>query len=255
MPSWDPGQYARFGDERSRPGLELIARMPQVEARTVFDLGCGTGELTSVLAGRFPGATVVGLDSSADMLAKARAIEGIDWRQGDIAAWRPDAPADVIFTNAALQWLPDHQGLFPRLLSCLAPGGVLACQMPNNFTEPSHRLMRAVASSAPFAKKLAGTRGLAPVARPDSYFDWLAPLAASIDLWETRYWHVLEGEDPVVEWVKGTGLRPFLDRLEPDDRSAFLVAYAEAIREHYPRRDDGKTLFPFPRLFLVAVRA
>lgn len=255
MPSWDPGQYARFGDHRSRPGLELIARLPQVAAKTIVDLGCGTGELTRALADRFPGASVTGIDSSADMLAKARAIDGIDWRQGDIATWTPEAPVDVIFTNAALQWLPDHETLFPRLVSHLAPGGIFACQMPNNFTEPSHRLMRAVASAEPFTAKLAGTRGLAPVGKPDSYVDWLAPLARDVDMWETRYWHVLEGDDPVVEWVKGTGLRPFLDRLADDDRAHFLTAYADAIREHYPRRADGRTLYPFPRLFIVAVKA
>jgi trans-aconitate 2-methyltransferase len=255
MPSWDPGQYARFGDHRSRPGLELIARLPPIAAKTIVDLGCGTGELTRALADRFPGASVTGIDSSADMLAKARAIEGIDWREGDIATWTPPAPVDLIFTNAALQWLPEHETLFPRLVSQLAPGGVFACQMPNNFTEPSHRLMRAVASAEPFAAKLAGTRGLAPVARPDSYVDWLTPLARDVDMWETRYWHVLDGEDPVVEWVKGTGMRPFLDRLAADDRAGFLDAYAHAIRDHYPRRPDGRTLYPFPRLFIVAVKA
>jgi trans-aconitate 2-methyltransferase len=254
MPSWDPGQYARFGDERSRPGLELMARVPPVEAKVVWDLGCGTGDLTKALADRFPGARVTGLDSSAEMLAKARAIPGIGWEQGDIDAWRPGEAVDVIFTNAALQWLPDHERLFPRLVSFLRPGGVFACQMPNNFTEPSHRLMRAVASSDAFATKLAGTRGLAPVAPPGSYADWLAPLIASMDMWETRYWHVLEGEDPVVEWVKGTGLRPFLEKLDDTDRPAFLAAYADAVREHYPRRPDGRTLYPFPRLFLVVTR-
>jgi trans-aconitate 2-methyltransferase len=254
-PSWDPGQYDKFADERLRPGLDLMARIPPIAARQVWDLGCGTGELTARLAARFPEARTTGLDSSPQMLAKARAVDGVEWVQDDIAAWTPDAPPDVIYTNATLQWLPEHAKLLPRLVGSVAPGGVFACQMPNSFPEPSHRLMRALAGSGAWAQKTKDARPFPPIAKPEAYVEWLSPLAARIDLWETRYWQVLRGEDPVVEWVKGTGLRPYLDALTDADRPAFLKDYAAAVREAYPRRPDGTTLYPFPRLFMVVVRA
>lgn len=256
MPNWDPKQYQRFADERLRPGLDLMARIPPFAAKTAIDLGCGTGELTARLAALFPNAAVSGLDSSPAMLEKARALDNMTWIEGDIARFSTDQDAshDVVYTNAALQWLPDHAALFPKLLQAVRPGGVFACQMPNNYMEPNHRLMRAVAASGPWAEKLKSARGITPVARPDQYFDWLSPYAERIDLWETRYWHVLEGDNPVVEWMKGTGLRPYVERLEGAEREDFLAAYAEAMRDAFPRRADGTTLLPFPRLFMVAVR-
>lgn len=253
-PSWDPGQYEKFADERLRPGLDLMARIPLTAAARIVDLGCGTGELTKRLADRYPGAHVVGLDSSADMLAKAGVIGGIDWLQADITEWRPPEPFDVIYTNATLQWLPDHATLFPRLISYLRSDGVFACQMPYNYEEPSHRAMRDLAGSPHWASKLTMARPIGALPRPDTYVDWLSPFAARIDIWETRYWQVLTGDNPVVEWVKGTALRPFLDVLAPTDRTAFLAEYGAMMRERYPRRADGTTLYPFPRLFMVVVR-
>lgn len=253
---WDPGQYARFADERLRPGLDLIARLPDVDAARVVDLGCGTGELTARLAARFPGATTVGVDNSAAMLEKARAIPGITWETGDIATWGADPPVDVLFANAAYMWVPNHEALMPRLFAQVRPGGVFAWQMPNNFMEPSHRLMRATAAAGPWADTMRAARSIPALPKPESYVDWLKPFAAHVDMWETRYFHVLSGVDPVVEWVKGTGLRPFLDTLsDPDQRAAYLKAYATSVAEAYPTRADGTTIYPFPRLFLVAVRA
>jgi trans-aconitate 2-methyltransferase len=231
-----------------------MMRIPLTTASRVVDLGCGTGELTKRLAERYDGARVTGLDSSADMLAKAASIRGVDWVQADISNWRPDGSLDLIYTNAALQWLPDHTSLFPRLISYLRSGGVFACQMPYNYEEPSHRGMRDLAGSPRWASKLATARPIGALPRPDAYIDWLSPLAARIDIWETRYWQVLTGDDPILEWVKGTGLRPFLDVLGPEHRPVFLADYAAAMRACYPRRADGTTLYPFPRLFMIIAR-
>ena len=257
-PSWDAAQYLRFAGERMRPALDLLHRIPDtLTPRRVVDLGCGTGEITLALKQRWPEAEVTGLDSSAAMLDKARALGGeVSWTQGDIADWAPDAPYDLIFSNAALQWLNGHEALFPRLLAALEPGGVLAVQMPRNYAAPSHRLMRETAAEAPWAERLRAILRAEPVLPPERYYDLLAPLASHLDLWETEYLHILEGEAPVLDWVKGTGLRPLLDALtDPAERADFTARYQRHLAEAYPRRPDGKTLFPFRRLFLIARRA
>lgn len=252
MTAWDAQQYPRFGDHRLRPGLELVARIPVEAPRTVWDLGCGAGNLTAFLRRRWPESRVIGLDNSTTMLAKAREIAGIEWREGDVAAWRPDAPVDVIFSNACLHWLPDHFALFARLMGSLAPGGALAVQMPRNHAAPSHALMRETARIGPWADALRGVQGIEEVAEPADYYAALAPHAGAIDVWETEYLQVLTGEDAVVEWVKPTGLKPYLDALDGAMRPGFLAAYRERIAAAYPRRDDGTTLFAFRRLFIVA---
>ena len=252
MTAWDAQQYLRFGDHRLRPGLELLARIPVEAPRTVWDLGCGTGNLTAFLRRRWPESRVIGLDNSTTMLAKAREIGGIDWREGDVAAWRPDAPVDVIFSNACLHWLPDHGALFGRLMGSVAPGGALAVQMPRNHAAPSHALMRETARAGPWVAALHDVQGIEEVADPAAYYAWLAPHAASVDVWETEYLQVLTGEDAVVEWVKATGLKPYLDALDGAMRPGFHAAYHERIAAAYPRRDDGTTLFAFRRLFIVA---
>jgi trans-aconitate 2-methyltransferase len=253
--SWDPDIYLRFASERTRPAMELLARVPLQAPARVVDLGCGPGNSTAILAARWRHAEIDGLESSPDMLTKARA-SGLraNWIESDIESWMPDDPYDVIFSNAALHWIPDHHALLPRLMSYVADSGVLTFQVPRNFHSPSHMLMRQVAESGPWAAKLANARRV-NVLSPEAYFDILAPLAKSIDIWETTYTHALEGEDPVLAWVSGTGLRPFVQPLDKEERDAFLARYRTQLREAYPRRGDGKTLFPFQRLFAVALVA
>lgn len=252
--AWDPDIYMKFADERTRPAAELLARVPLKAPARAIDLGCGPGNSTALLAARWPQAEIEGLESSPEMLAKASA-SGVraTWILGDVESWSPAAPYDVIFSNATLHWIADHRALVPRLMGFAAEGGALAFQVPRNFHFPSHVLMREVAQSGPWAQKLAGARKF-HVEEPEIYFDILAPLSRALDIWETSYVHVLEGDDPVLDWVSGTGLRPFLAPLDAGEREAFLADYRARLRQAYPRRSDGKTLFPFKRLFAVAVK-
>jgi trans-aconitate 2-methyltransferase len=256
MTTWDPHQYERFKTYRDRPALDLMVQIPSdLAPREIWDIGCGTGEHAALLALRHPDAHVHGLDSSAEMLASARARPGnVEWIAGDIAAFSPEVAPDLIFTNAALQWLPEHESLFPRLVFILAPSGVFACQVPVSFDTVWHRALRAVAAEGPWAGKIGAVRSVQPVAEPSDYYAWLSPLA-EVDIWTTTYLHVLEGEDPVIEWMKGTGLRPYLQGL-PDlhEQEAFLAAYRVRIARDFPKNADGTTLLPFPRLFIVARR-
>ena len=252
---WNPAQYLKFAAPRFRPAMDLLARVGVEAPEAVFDLGCGAGNVTRLLAQRWPDARIVGVDDSPEMLTQAaREAPGIAWRCQSIATWTPEPAVDVIYSNAALHWLPDHQTLFPRLMRCLAPGGVLAVQMPRNFSEPSHALIRETVAVGRWRERLAPLMQPPPVAAPEYYYDLIAPLATELDLWETQYLHVLDGEDPVKEWTKGTWLKQFLDALDEGDRPAFEVDYAARLREAYPRRADGKTVFPFRRLFIVARR-
>jgi trans-aconitate 2-methyltransferase len=252
--SWQPERYLAFGDHRTRPAVDLLARVALAAPARVADLGCGPGNSTALLCARWPGAEVVGIDSSAEMLAKARA-SGLRarWCQADLAGWAPATPYDLLYSNAALQWLPDHATLLPRLVNALAAGGVLAVQMPRNFEAPSHVLLRAVAEDGPWAGRLAA-RLLRAVAGPAWYYDLLAPLGARLDIWESEYLQVLQGADPVLDWTRATALRPVIAALEPAEQARFEADYAERLRAAYPRRPDGCTLFPFRRLFIVATR-
>jgi trans-aconitate 2-methyltransferase len=253
MTSWDPGQYLKYGDERLRPGLELMSRIGELPAGDLWDLGCGTGAHLRALAARWPGRRAVGFDSSAEMLAKAAAEPSeIEWRRGEVETWRPEAPAALVFSNAVLHWVDDHAALMPRLLRSLAPGGVLAVQMPRNFDQPSHVLMRAVAAEGPWAAALRPLLRPEPVGDPAFYYDLLAPAASALDIWETEYQHVLRGASPVLEWVRGTALRPLLEALGPEEKRAFEAAYDARLQDAYPMRSDGATLFPFRRIFIVA---
>ncbi len=255
--AWDPGQYLKFSDHRLRPAIDLLARVPLAAPAWVVDLGAGSGSATRLLRRRWPEARIVGIENSAEMLAAADdAADGIEWRQTDIAAWAADANADrvdLVYSNAALHWLPDHAGLFPRLMARLAPGGVLAVQMPRNFTEPSHTAVAEAARAGPWRDRLAPLLKPPPVAEPAFYHDLLAPLAARLEIWETRYFQVLEGENPVKQWTKGTWLKPFLEALDEPERSGFEDAYGRLVAAAYPRGRDGRTLFPFRRLFIVAL--
>jgi trans-aconitate 2-methyltransferase len=252
MASWDHAQYLKFGDERTRAARELLARVPLEQPAHVVDLGCGPGNSTALLRQRWPGARVVGVDSSPEMLERARKDDpAVEWIEADAASFEPAAP-QLLFANAVFQWLPDHATLFPALLARVPLGGVLAVQMPHNFEEPSHRSMREV--RARLRPSLPEPRALTPVASAAFYYDLLAPAAQSVDLWRTTYEHVMADAAAIVEWVKGTGLRPYLDDLDAPARQEFLDEYTRAIDRAYPARRDGKRLFAFPRLFMVIVR-
>ena len=253
MTSWSDAQYLLFASERTRPARELLSRVPLASARHVVDLGCGPGNSTALLRERWPDARLTGVDSSAEMLRRAQQdLPGVDWVCADAGCFTSSQPLDVLFSNALLQWLPDHANLLPALLAQLAPGGVLAIQMPYNFSEPSHRLMRE--TPGPWAARTSSVRARSPVETPAFYYDALAPIASAVDIWQTRYEHVMPDVTAIVEWVKGTGLRPYLDVLEPEERSAYVAAYAQGLDAAYPSRRDGRRLFSFPRLFVVATR-
>jgi len=250
---WNPGQYLKFAGHRLRPALDLLARVDADDAKTVFDLGCGAGNVTRMLAERWPAARVVGVDGSPEMLERARAENPhITWTHADLTAWAPSMPADVLYSNAAMHWLPDHAALFPRLMEALKPGGTLAVQMPRNWGEPSHTCMREAAG--PWLRKLAPVLPGVPVAKPEDYYGILAPVAGAIDIWETVYLQILEGDNAVPEWTKGSALKPVLDALDPNEREAYFEAYSALLAKAYLKRADGRTPFPFRRLFIVAKR-
>ena len=259
--SWDPAQYLKFSDHRLRPALDLVARVPLAEPRRIYDLGCGGGHVTRQLADRWPAADVVGMDNSPQMLAKARATPSrVRWEQGDLADWQPAAPPSLLFSNAVIQWLPDHATLIPRLWSLLPAGGCLAVQAPLSWDQPSHRLMRETLADGGAGGSRLGDDELRQAVEnrwlqePGFYYDLLAAGAAHVEVWATEYLHALTGADPVLEWVSGTGLRPILTGLGDADRATFLDQYRARLRDAYPRREDGITLYPFRRLFFVAVR-
>lgn len=255
--SWSARQYTRFEDERNRPVRDLLAQIRTAEVKTAVDIGCGPGNSTELLIERFPGADVSGMDSDADMIAAARKrLPAIAFELADIATWQPSARYDVILSNAVLQWLPRHETLMPSLIGRLAPGGSLAVQMPDNLDEPAHVLMREIAADGPWAGKLAGAAGSrAPRHDADWYYRVMRDSAAAIDLWRTTYHHPLAGgAAAVVEWFKGSGLRPFLAPLDEAERGAFLARYQDAVAKAYPALPDGTVLLPFPRLFFVATR-
>ena len=252
---WNPALYRQFEDERTRPARDLLARVPLSEAAQVVDLGCGPGNSTELLSERFPAAHIVGTDTSEAMLATARErLPSCHFTRSDVTTWQPDAPPDVIFANAVLQWVPDHQVLLPRLLSVLAPGGVLALQMPDNLEEPSHRSMREVAAAGPWASAIGDlSRVRAPILAPERYYDLLAS-NAQVEIWRTIYQHPMASAAAIVDWLRATGLRPFLDPLNDEQRATFLAHYEERIAAAYPPRADGQRLLAFPRLFIVARR-
>lgn len=253
MPPWDDKQYLKFEDERTRPASELLARVPLDVPTCVIDLGCGPGNSTRLLRNRWPSARVVGVDSSPEMLQRARVDWPTgDWRCSDAQDFSPDGPADLIFANALFQWVPDHDSVFPRLVDQLRVGGVLAVQMPYNFSEPSHRLMRELGT--PWGGRVEGVRAVSPVLTPEYYYDLLAPRTTRVDIWRTTYEHVMPDVASIVDWVKGTGIRPYLAVLSEEEQAEYLVQYSRAIDEAYPQRADGKRLFSFPRIFIVAVR-
>ncbi len=249
--AWDPDRYLRFADHRARPGLELIARIPDAEPHTVVDLGCGTGNLTAVLAQRWPTADVEGLDSSNEMVERARLDHpGIAWSVADIGEWTPSRPVDVIYSNATLHWLDDHASEFPRLLSHLTGGGVLAVQMPDNWSAPTHRIPADVLDDGDWPEGAVVALMRNRLSEPAMYTEWLRP--ATVDMWRTTYYQELSGEDPVWTWVTGSVLRPVLAALGDRDRERFAMECKARYLSAYPANSSGITTLAFSRLFLVA---
>ena len=256
MTDWSAERYSRFEDERTRPARDLVDRIPTERAARTVDLGCGPGNSTELLVRRYPEAAALGLDSSPDMLAAARArLPGVRFEREDISRWAEPGPFEVILANASLQWVPDHAALLPKLMAKLAAGGSLAVQVPDNLDEPTHRLMRETAAHPDWRGKLDGAAA-ARAARHDAawYFRLLRPLSARVDVWRTTYFHPLDGADAVVDWLRSTGLRPFLAPLDAGEAESFLERYREAVAAAYPVLPDGTLLLPFPRLFIIATR-
>ncbi len=254
MADWSANQYLKFEDQRTRPASDLAAQIPVESPRKVYDLGCGPGNSTEVLQKRFPGAKVAGVDSSPDMLDKARKrLPGGEFTQVDLSTWTPPSDADVFYSNATFQWVPDHIPVLQRLMKALPEGGALAVQMPDNYEEPSHRSMREVAAEGAWAARLKDTpREQLPTV--SAYYDALRPHGRYVDIWHTLYQHPLDGSEAIADWFKGSALRPFLDRLSEDERVQFLVQYKAKLDKAYPPQCDGKSLLRFPRIFMVAVR-
>ncbi|RKH15068.1 trans-aconitate 2-methyltransferase [Corallococcus sp. CA053C] len=255
--SWSAAQYTRFEDERNRPIHDLLARIPTAEVGTAVDLGCGPGNSTELLRLRFPKAVITGMDGSADMIQAARKrLPDLHFDIEDITTWSHPGPFDVILANAVLQWVPDHASLLPALLGKLAPGGSLAVQMPDNLDEPAHRLMRELAGDGPWAARMTGALGArVPRHGAEWYYRTLRDAGATVDVWRTTYHHPLAGgAAAVVEWFKGSGLRPFLEPLDEAERADFLTRYQAAVAKAHPALPDGTVLLPFPRLFFVATR-
>jgi trans-aconitate 2-methyltransferase len=252
---WDPALYMKFGDQRTRPALDLLAHVSLVDPSCGIDLGCGPGNSTAVLATRWPQMALTGLDSDPAMLERARSLGlSVRWQQADIAQWRAAEPCQLIFSNAVLQWLDGHEALFPHLMVQLEEGGVLAVQMPTNHSAPSHRVMHDLAHQGEWFGDLGPVLRENPVQRPEDYHRILAPHAQAIDIWETTYLMRLTGKDPVLSWIRSTALRPLLDALEPKRAAMFEAALAGKLRQAYPPERDGATLFPFRRMFIVATR-
>ena len=280
--SWNPQQYLMFADHRLRPAQDLLGRIPLSNPAAVYDLGCGSGNVTRLLARRWPDAVITGVDNSPEMLAQAQsaiatdagaaaaspvaqgvaggAAAAIRWQHGDLADWQPDAAPDILYSNAVIQWVPDHRTLVTRLWELLPSGGCLAVQAPLSWDMASHRIMRqtladggagGAAIGPPELRRAVGNRW---VQDADFYYDLLAPRAAHLDVWTTEYQHILTGADAVLEWVTGTGLRPILNGLRDEERARYLEEYRRRLNDAYPRRADGSTLYPFRRLFFVAVR-
>lgn len=256
MSDWDPALYLRYADERTRPARELVQRLLHPAPLTITDLGCGPGNSTELLVERWPEASITGLDTSQAMLDKAK-IRLPDCRfvKDDISTWQPETPQDIIYANAALQWVPDHMPLFPALVDRLAPGGLLAIQMPDNLDEPSHQLMRQVAADGPWASKIGDPAAKRPrLLSTESYYDLFSGSGCEVDIWRTTYYHVMADPAAIVDWVRATGLRPFLNPLTPAEQTAFLQQYQALLGKAYPQRQDGQCLLAFPRLFMVARR-
>ncbi len=256
MPTWDADLYLQFASERTQPSLDLIARTNVSSPARIIDLGCGPGNSTKMLRQRWPKADITGLDSSAEMIAAAsQAYPTKKWVLADAATWKADAPFDLVFSNATLQWLPDHARLFPYLMAQVAPAGALAVQIPAHYQSPLHQVTLEVAQDSVWCHLMETPCNALTKEQPSFYYDVLQPLASRLDIWETEYYHLMDSPQAIVDWFRGTGLRPFLEALENEEQKhrfqqMLLGGYTQA----YPRQKDGLVLFPFRRLFIVAYR-
>lgn len=253
---WNPQLYLQFANERTQPAIDLAARIQLAEPAHIVDLGCGPGNSTAVVRRRWPEADITGVDSSPAMLAAAaEAYPPGRWELADAATWEAAAPVDLVFSNAALQWLPDHAELFPRLLTQVAAGGALAVQMPAHYDSPVHQVVHEIAERAEWRELLAGASRALTSHEPAFYYQVLQPVAGHLDLWVTAYYHIMEGPQAILTWFRSTGLRPYLDALAPgEQRQRFEDAVLAGYTRLYPPEPDGRVLFPFRRLFLVAYR-
>jgi trans-aconitate 2-methyltransferase len=258
---WSAAQYLKFEKDRTRPARDLLAQISLAAPRSIVDLGCGPGNSTALLQGRYPSATLIGMDSSPDMLEKARAnIPDVTFEEGDMANYKPpNESVDLFYSNAAFQWLQPEPRIkaYKHLIDLLPSEGVLAVQIPDNLDEPTHTLMRSLAERDPWVKVLGPLKStlIRKIQKPQEIYNELKPLCSDVDLWHTTYYHVLNDHDAVVEWVKGTGLRPFIDPLDEDMRKSFLEEYLKGIKKQYSSSVDGKVILRYPRLFMVATKA
>ena len=257
MPTWDAKLYLQFANERTQPALDLLARISHLpEPGQIVDLGCGPGNSTAILQQRWPEANLIGLDSSTEMIAAAsQTYPTGNWLLGNAATWVAEAPVDIAFSNAALQWIPNHASLLPHLMEQLAPGGVLAVQVPSHHEEPLHQVALDVADNPLWRHRMEAARNALTNERPSFYYDTLQPLTSQLNIWETEYFHVMDSPKAILKWFRGTGLRPFLEALESDEhRQDFERQVLSGYTQAYSRQKDGRILFPFRRLFFTAYR-
>lgn len=258
MPAWDAHLYLKFGDERTQPAVDLVTRVNLTAPARIIDIGCGPGNSTAVLRARWPNAQVTGLDSSPEMIEAARADQpGCEWILADASSWRQGTAADydLVFSNAALQWMPDHAALVPGLMRRVRPGGALAFQMPARAYSKIHQMILDVADAPEWSQRMGAARQGFTLERPGFYYDLLSGAAAKLDIWETEYCHVMPDRDAIIQWVSGAAVRPFLDALgSEEERQRFIVQLSARVERAYPLQQDGKVLFPFRRLFVVAYR-
>jgi len=253
--AWNPDLYLTFQAYRERPALDLLVQVDLDSPQVIYDLGCGTGDMARRMADRWPNARVTGIDSSPDMLEKSRAGGGrVSWVQGDVATFKAEPKADLLFTNAVFNWVPQHDVVLPRLMDSVKPGGMLALQMPRIYQQAAQREITAAVREGPWRNRLHAAFLDEPVQPPEAYYPMLAPHARSVDIWETNYIHVLTGDNPVLTWMAATAMRPFYDVLEGAERQRFEDDVAARLRRAYPVEADGRTLFPLQRLFIVARR-
>lgn len=256
MSEWNPDLYLKFAGERTQPAIDLLAKTALASPQRIIDLGCGPGNSTVLLKARWPDAKIIGLDNSPDMIAAAKAeYRDMNWVESDITEWKAEAAFDLIFSNAALHWVPEHKKIFPHLINQLSSDGVLAVQMPTHFQSRVHKRIHEIAVDPEWQHLTGQALEAIKVERPPFYYDLLQPHVSRLDLWETEYIHVLENHQGIVDWIRGTGLRPFLQALESDEQSArFEKLLLDGVSEDYAKQNDGRVLFPFRRLFIVAYR-
>ncbi|MGA8267585.1 MAG: methyltransferase domain-containing protein [Candidatus Acidiferrales bacterium] len=255
MATWNPNTYLAYAAERFRPAMDLLQRIPLTNCSRAYDLGCGTGHLTNLLQERWPDAKISGIDNSPEMLAHARSeFPDLDWVEADVSSWHAPEPADLIFSNAAFQWVPNHSSLLPSLMQQVRTGGFLAVQMPHHVESAGHLLILEIARDPRWAARLVPLATQLKVHSAEEYWRWLRPLASQLDIWETIYVHELSGDRPVVEFFRGTQLRSYLHALNEAEQRDFLDSYAEKTSRAFPKQSNGKTLFPFRRIFLLAQR-